>query len=127
MDLVIGAEIRTERTVLRPWRADEADRLFDIVSRREVTEWMGAPEPWTREEVTGFIGANAQTARLPIRLAVVPVSTGVPVGTAMIELFENGDPHVGWFLHPDAQGHGWATEAGAEMLRIAVATGAPRV
>ena len=39
-------------------------------------------------------------------------------GTVMIELLGNGDPHLGWYLHPDAQGNGWATEAAAVMLAL---------
>lgn len=127
MELRIEPELHTARVVIRPWRPAEVERLYDIVRRRDVTAWLGDPEPWTREQVDSFIESNRQTAGLPIRLAIVPVESGLPVGTVMIELFANGDPHLGWFLHPDAQGHGWATEAGAAMLEVAVATGAPRV
>lgn len=125
-------ELRTDRAVIRPWRPDEADRLYDIVRRREVTEWLGNPEPWTREHVDDFIAGNATGVDFPVRRAIVPLATGVPVGTVMVERFtpllgQPGDPHLGWFVHPDAQGHGWATEAAAAMLRFAVDGGAPRV
>ena len=120
-------ELRTERTVIRPWRPEEADRLYDIVRRREVTEWLGRPEPWTPEQVDEFIAGNQQTTQIPIRCAIVPQADPLPVGTVMIELFSNGDPHLGWFLSPDARGRGWATEAGSAMLRVAVDAGAARV
>ena len=56
MDLRIdnGAR-RTARLELRPWRAEEADRLLDIVGRPQVTGWLGDPLPWTRADVDGFI------------------------------------------------------------------------
>ena len=125
-------ELLTDRAVIRPWRPDEADRLFDIVRRREITMWLGSPEPWTPAEVDDFIAANAGGAHIPIRRAIVPLATGVPVGTIMIERFkpllgQPGDPHLGWFLHPDARGQGWAAEAAAAMLRFAVDGGADRV
>lgn len=125
-------ELRTERTLIRPWRPDEADRLLDLVGRREVTEWLGKPDPWTANEVADFIAGNAAGTDPPIRRAIVPLDTGMPVGTIMIERFEPllgrpGDPHLGWFLHPDARGRGWAAEAAAAMLRFAVDGGAPRV
>lgn len=126
MDLRIEPELRTERAALRPWRPDEADRLLDIVSRRVVTQWLGKPEPWTRAQVDAFIAGNRTTTGVPIRIAIVPVDTGVPVGTIMLEGV-SGDPQLGWFLHPDAQGRGWASEAGAAMLDVAVGTGEPRV
>jgi len=34
----------TERLVLRPWRADEADRLFDMMRRDTVVRWLGVPQ-----------------------------------------------------------------------------------
>ena len=40
--------IETERTMLRPWRPDEADRVLDIYSRWEVSRWLGA-EPKVME------------------------------------------------------------------------------
>ncbi len=120
-------ELRTERAVIRPWRPEETDRLYDIVRRPEITQWLGDPEPWTRRQVEEFVTGNLTTTRIPLKRAIVPNETGVPVGTVMIERFPNGDPHVGWFLHPDGKGHGWATEAAAAMLRVAVDSGAPRV
>jgi RimJ/RimL family protein N-acetyltransferase len=125
-------ELRTARAVIRPWRTDEADRLLDIVRRREVTQWLGSPEPWSGDDVDEFIAGNSGGTQIPVRRAIVPLATGVPVGTIMIERFkpllgEPGDPHLGWFLHPDAQGQGWATEAAAALLRFAVTGGAPRV
>jgi RimJ/RimL family protein N-acetyltransferase len=128
MDLRIDAGARrTARLELRPWRAEDADRLLDIVGRPQVTGWLGDPQPWTRADVDGFIAGNQGSDRIPVRWAIVPLATGVPVGTVMIELLGNGDPHLGWYLHPDAQGNGWATEAAAVMLALAVRTGAPRV
>ena len=33
----------TERLVIRPWRLEEADRLFDLLGRTKVVRWLGRP------------------------------------------------------------------------------------
>lgn len=126
-------ELRTERLLLRPWRAAEADLLLDILRRPEVNAWLGdEPRPWTRERAEETIAANARPVGVPQRWAVVPDEVGRPVGTVMIERFaplldRPGDAQLGWYQHPDAQGHGWVTEAAATLLARAVESGEPRV
>ena len=46
--------------------------------------------------------------------------TSQAVGEFMLRLksLENRQGEIGWSLHPDAQGRGFATEAAREMLRI---------
>ena len=39
--------MQTDRLRLRPWTSDDADRLYDIRSRPEVSEWLAEPAPWT--------------------------------------------------------------------------------
>ncbi len=38
--------VSTARATIRPWRTSEADVLFDIRRRPEVSRWLGDPEPW---------------------------------------------------------------------------------
>ncbi len=126
-------ELRTARLLLRPWRPDDADLLLDIVRRPEVNGWLGSSQrSWTRDRVLEGIAADARDTGLERRWAIVPDEVGQPVGSAMIERFpplldETGDVHLGWYLHPDAQGHGWVTEAAAALLAHALAAGEPRV
>lgn len=55
-----------------------------------------------------------------LRLAVVERATGVVVGDVNIEIISRRDleAEMGWVLHPDHQGRGYATEAAAELLRL---------
>lgn len=121
---------RTDRLLMRPWRADEAPRLFDIKRRPEVTAWLGDPEPWTSvDQASASIERIATFAEPPrVSLAIVPHGSGTPVGTILMSSLPGGDEvEIGWFLHPDSMGYGWATEAGRAIHDRAVAIGVTRV
>ena len=128
-----GVVLATERTVLRPWHPDEAGRLLDIRRRPEVARWLGDPTPWTdldqaHEAIERW--AVRTRAQAPLGAwAIVPNDLGVPVGTASMARLPNDDVEVeiGWNLHPDAVGHGWAREAAAAVLARAFEHGLARV
>jgi RimJ/RimL family protein N-acetyltransferase len=130
--------LRTERLDVRLWRDDEAERVFDMYAREEVAQWLGAtPRPMT----------SLQEAELAIKrwrsqhetdprygvYAIVPRDTGLPAGSVLLKVLPDaagvptGDVEVGWHLHPDSWGCGYATEAGRAMVARAFANGAPRV
>ncbi len=56
----------------------------------------------------------------PLVLVAEDIETGQAVGEFMLRLksLESRQAEIGWSLHPDAQGRGFATEASREMLRI---------
>ena len=121
--------LTTERLTLRAWDPDDpADvaRAFDIYRRDEVARWLGAtPDPWpdtgvTRERLLRWQAAGEDEAGFGI-WAVIS-STGQPVGSGLLshlpdaEGTPTGDVEVGWHLHPDAWGHGYATEVGLRLV-----------
>lgn len=127
----------TERLTLRPFDAGDADALFDLMSRPEVARWSGNGRPMVdRSEALGRI------ERMPVRqgdhpaagiLAVVPDGAERPVGMALLVPipasagFERHDLEIGWHLHPDAWGHGYATEAAHALVDRAWAAGVPEL
>lgn len=65
--------------------------------------------------------------------AVERRDTGVAVGTVLLKVLPRSDGtvgediEVGWHLHPDSWGHGYATEAARGALDRAFAAGVPQV
>jgi RimJ/RimL family protein N-acetyltransferase len=115
--------IETDRTVIRDWRPDEADRFFDIYSRWEVARWLGAqPAAMTaRADADARIGRwRDLNAADPVqgRWAVERRSDGVVAGTVILVRLPDGDGEleVGWHLHPDSWGQGLASEAARAVL-----------
>ena len=124
--------LATERLIVRDWDVSDADRFFDIYGREEVVRWLGAAPIADRDE------AVARIERSPTRLAgdprfgswaVVDRARGVPIGGVLLKPLPDGDGEIeiGWHLHPDSWGNGFATEAAAAVLERGFATGVPEV
>lgn len=125
--------ISTRRLALRPFDADDVDDLFDIFSRPEVARWSGAGVPMGHRDE-----AVTRIARMPERagdhlaagiFAIVPHGEQQVVGMAMLVPLPSSegvdrDVHeIGWHLHPDVWGRGYATEAGRALIDRAWAAG----
>ena len=131
--------IETARLRLRLWRADDLDAFFDIYSRMEVMRYLGsAPSVIeTREEAAERLAQRAtpDPAGPPYGVwAVCPLETGDrPVGSVLLRRLPwsetvvpqptQQDVEIGWHLHPDAWGRGYATEAATAMVERAAAHG----
>ncbi len=135
MQIEGAVRIETERCVIRPWRDEEAPRLLDILSRLEVVTWLGDGEPKLMADVDEAQARIARyrnlNAEAPPRgiWAVEVRDTGVVAGTVLLVTLPNGDGEVeiGWHLHPDSWGHGYATEAAAAVLEHGFAGGLEEV
>jgi RimJ/RimL family protein N-acetyltransferase len=126
--------IETDRTVIRGWRATEADRFFDIYSRWEVARWLGAQPA----AMTDRAEAQARIERWRMlnadnpdegRWAVERRSDGVVAGTVILVRLPDGDGEleVGWHLHPDSWRQGLASEAAGAVLARAFGRGVEEV
>lgn len=135
-----GTQIETPRLLLRPWQESEADRLFDIRRRPDVAKWLGDPTPWTeRSTATDKIRSWHQTTLAPGPLGVWAITrveasaeSGLgsvnPLGSVSIgQLPDSDEIEIGWYLHPDSSGQGFAAEAAAALLNHAMAAGVAQV
>lgn len=120
--------LETERLILRAYEPGDAARVLDIRRRPDVIRWLGnAPHvPMAHlEEALGWIDEKRQReARDPLDItrAIVVRESGAVAGTVSVARAyrRNGDfvgeYEVGWHLHPDSTGGGYATEAARVLL-----------
>lgn len=121
--------LETERLVIRPWTTDPADliRFVDLYSRPEVTRFLGSFLGYPDDVVGRW--QDRMTADLRQVIAAIEVrATGVVAGTVLYKPLP-GEHHmeVGWHLHPDSFGHGYATEAGRAVVERGFRLGVPEV
>jgi RimJ/RimL family protein N-acetyltransferase len=124
--------LRSGRLVIRPWRIEDIDRLFEVHSRLEVVRWWGAQPMQSRSQAVALL--ERMKSRFPDdaqfgNWAIVERGFDVPAGTIMLKPLPdgNGEIEVGWHLHPDSWGRGLATEAAQAVLARGFAEGLSEV
>jgi RimJ/RimL family protein N-acetyltransferase len=116
--------IRTPRLTLRPYTLDDLDAVHDMQSRPEVTRYLLFGPRGRAEARTSLQQKIAATALdyegANLTLAVVLPETGAVIGDVMLfwRSREHRQGEVGYIFHPNHGGHGYATEAAREMLRL---------
>jgi RimJ/RimL family protein N-acetyltransferase len=123
-----GVIAETERIILRPWRAEEAVRFFDMHRRMEVARWIGGQPMLDLSEAAPLIQRMLDHLAADPRFgswAVVERETGVPAGSVLLKPLPDGggEIEIGWHLHPDSWGRGLATEAARALLARGFALG----
>ncbi|KAJ1683018.1 hypothetical protein LUZ63_021768 [Rhynchospora breviuscula] len=120
----------TDRLDLRPWTYADAPRVLSLYSTLDVVRWLGAGPPRllrTVEEAEQRIASDWDRSLVAPRgvWAVVPRETGVPAGSVLLVDLpgSGGEVEIGWHLHPDSWGHGYATEAARAVLEHGFAGG----
>jgi RimJ/RimL family protein N-acetyltransferase len=127
----------TQRLVVREWTEEPADlaRIFDTYSRWEVARWLGATPramasldealPAVRRWHELFTNTQHRYGAWAIEVR----ETGTVAGTVLFKELPNGDGEVevGWHLHSDSWGHGYATEAARGAVERGFAAGLTEV
>ncbi|MFB7629929.1 GNAT family N-acetyltransferase [Streptomyces sp. NPDC056149] len=117
--------ITTERLVLRPFTPQDLDELYDLHRRPDVTRYL----LWnarSREETGTALATRCRESELAaegdnLAIAVTLRASGRLIGEFNLHWLsaELGRAEIGFLLHPDHSGHGYATEAGRQVLRLA--------
>jgi RimJ/RimL family protein N-acetyltransferase len=121
----LGGPIETSRLRLRPFVAGDLDALFAYQSRDDVTQhlqWSSRSRDEVQEALERKIAATAIRKEGDfLALAAELASTGEIVGDIVLGLVseEHRTGEIGYIVHPDHHGHGYATEAGRAVLRVA--------
>jgi RimJ/RimL family protein N-acetyltransferase len=121
--------VRTERLLLRPLTEADVDDVFAYQSIPDVVRHL----PWplrthdeSREHTVkraGFtrLQGNSGAIVLAAELVGPDGSAGRVIGdfSIILQSSENAQVEVGWVLHPDYQGKGYATEGASAILDLA--------
>jgi RimJ/RimL family protein N-acetyltransferase len=117
--------IETERLVLRGFGRDDYDAVYAMQSRPDVArflEWDARTEDEVREALTKKIASTAIRREEDVLfLAAELRSTGELVGDVVLQWTsrQHLSGEIGFIVHPDHQGRGYATEASRVLLRMA--------
>jgi RimJ/RimL family protein N-acetyltransferase len=114
----------TERLALRPVTPDDFKALWQIRRQESVGRWMtSSSSEWDR-----FVEVMSDADRMAKTLVIE--REGVVIGDLMLapedawaqsEVAEQAtgvQAEIGWCLDPASEGHGYATEAVRELIRI---------
>lgn len=114
--------VETKRLLLRPYTQEDETALFPILSNPENMRYY--PAPFTEEKVRQWILRNIRRYKEDGfgLWAVILKESGQLIGDCGITLQPiHGQmlPEIGYHLHPDFQGKGYATEAARFCVQLA--------
>jgi RimJ/RimL family protein N-acetyltransferase len=114
--------LETSRLQLRHLVPADLAAVHAIESRPEVTRWLYW-EPRTEAEVREALERRIARARdapqTGVTIAAEILATGQLVGHISLTVEPDRQGEIGFLFHPDHQGRGYATEAGAGVLQLA--------
>jgi aminoglycoside 6'-N-acetyltransferase len=123
--LVLDTPLLTDRLLLRPFRTADVDALHDLRTRPDVLRYLYWP-PATLDVTRDVVRQRLTMTRLAeegdcLVLAAELRDTGRMIGEVDLgwTSAEHRHGEIGVILHPDAQGHGYATEAASALLDLA--------
>lgn len=98
--------------------------MYDLYRRDDVVRWLAAPPMANIDHGREMIERNLQRFATDAGYgswAIVLRETGMPVGSVLLKPLPNGggEIEIGWQVHPDSQGRGYATEAAGAVLAAA--------
>ena len=114
----------TQRLVIRPFTAEDSEPLWQVRRKDSVATWIYSTAP--------DFGEFALMMADPVRMAktLVIERDGVVIGDLMIapedawgqlevaDRTKGTQAELGWVIDPAVEGHGYATEAVRELIRL---------
>ncbi len=113
--------LNTERLLLRPFTNEDLDAYYDVLSKNEVSKWLGTGKRIDRDGAKRGVDRHiaSMDTELPVWAVVVAESDRL-IGHCGIQKLGEG-VELFYALHPDAWGKGYATEASKAVISFAKA------
>lgn len=132
LPFVFDSPLVTPRLVLRLMRPEDTEAVFAYQSRQDVCRYL-LFEPRSRQQVADKVNQYASATRLEcdhdylqlaLELRAGQECGGHVIGDSYFTLasVEHAGGEIGWTMHPDYTGRGFAGEAAAAVLDLAFAT-----
>jgi RimJ/RimL family protein N-acetyltransferase len=116
--------VRTDRLTLRPATPDDAGATWRFRRRDDVSRWLTRAPTAFAVHRSQFLEPASLDKTLIVELAgevIGDLMLDVADAWAQAEVTERArrvEAELGWVLHPDHSGHGYATEAVREVRRL---------
>ena len=110
--------IRTERLTLRPYTTSDMEQLLALLTHPAVTRTFMVPDFATREQAVALV---ERLIAMSSPEDTVHLEYGICLHDRLIGFvndcgIEEDGIEIGYVIHPDEQGHGYATEAVRAVL-----------
>ncbi|MDE2143411.1 MAG: GNAT family N-acetyltransferase [Elusimicrobia bacterium] len=116
-------KMTTSRLDLRPIRLSDATFVHDMAARPGVAVPAGYPTPSSlrdsRARVARFVAAWRKKTPTHMTFSILRRSDGAWLGLANLRWPHGGVGELGYSLHPDHWGQGYASEAVKFLVRLA--------
>lgn len=101
-------ELRGDGIVLRPWREDDAQAVYDACQDPEILYWIPLiPRPYTLDVARAFVTDSLGLG--PYQFAIT--EDDLVVGSIGMRISEPKTGHIGYWCARDARGRGVTTRA----------------